>query len=334
MNPSPFASDAVSGVVLRGDSLWVATAKGLYVSRASTGLSAWNLADTAFTNTAMLGLAWDGSTLMTAAGGVAQVFDETDGSWTSRGGIGPVTALSDDRGAILASSDWGVFRWQGGAWVLIPGSSAGVVTTKDAAGRVWAANRAGLSEWSGGAWTLHVPDAPVGNNVQNIALQGTRVYITTFQEGVGRFDGARWRNWPVTDCGSGCDSTFLSSAYAFALLVDQQGWKWVGNYGSAIESFNDDVSPPTFSHHQPPADSVSSRHQHTLALVRRPATRAVAGGSAWTRTTRTRRSGSSTTTRPASTAPTTRRATRPAWCGPCSWTRPAGTCGPGTGRRG
>ena len=275
VNPSQFASDVVSGVVLRGDSLWVSTAKGLYVSRASTGLASWTLADAVFTNRALLGLAWDGTTLMTVAGGVPMVFDEPSGTWVSSGGIGTVLALSDDRGRILASSDWGVYRWEGGDWIGItdspgsttcspqnvPGCNGIVVTTTDESGRVWAANRAGLADWVDDVRTLHEPDAPVGNNVQNIALQGSRVYITTNIEGVGRFDGTGWRNWFVTGCGGGCDTTFLSSAYAFGLLVDQQGRKWVANYGSAIESFDDDVAPPEFTHHQP-VDSLG-QHLHT-----------------------------------------------------------------------
>ena len=85
VNPSPFASDAISGVVLRGDSLWVSTGKGLYVSLDST-FSSWALADAAFANTALLALAWDGSTLMTVAGGVPLVFDAAGGTWVPRGG--------------------------------------------------------------------------------------------------------------------------------------------------------------------------------------------------------------------------------------------------------
>jgi hypothetical protein len=254
VNPSPFASDAISGVVLRGDSLWVSTAEGLYVSLASTGLSSWSLADAAFENTALLALAWDGSTLMTVAGGVPQVFDEAAGSWIPRGGIGTVVALSDDRSVIIATSTWGVYRWNGADWSVIPGASGIVVTTVDETGRLWGASRAGLFDRTGTVWTLHEPDAPVGNNVQNIALQGSRVYITTYSEGVGRFDGTRWRNWFAGSCPGGCDTTFLNPVYAFSLLVDKKGMKWVGNWSVAMESFDDDVSPPQFKHSQPVGD--------------------------------------------------------------------------------
>jgi hypothetical protein len=268
VNPSPFASDAVSGVVLRGDSLWVSTAKGLYVSRASANLSSWTLADAAFANIALLGLAWDGRTLMTVAGDDPLIFEETTGTWVSHGGIGTVQSLSDDRGVIIASSSWGVFLWNGSGWAWFQGAPIGV-TTSDENGRVWSANRAGLNEWTGTAWTLHVPDAPVGNNVQNIALQGSRAYIATNSEGVGRFDGTHWRNWFAGPCPGGCDTTFRNSSDAFALLVDRQGRKWVGNYSWGIESFDDDVSPPDFRHYQSSDTTLSGgvrvRDQHTRA---------------------------------------------------------------------
>ena len=102
---------------------------------------------------------------------------------------------------------------------------------------------------SGADWTLHEPDAPVGNDIQNIALQGSRVYIATYIEGVGRFDGTRWRNWFADRCAAAATRPSAPRRYAFALLVDRQGRKWVGNWGSAMESFDDDASPPQFTHY-------------------------------------------------------------------------------------
>ncbi len=289
VNPSPLASDVITGLVLRGDSLWAATAKGLFVSRASTGLASWSLADPAFANAAMQGLAWDGVTLLAAAGDSAWVFLPGSGTWSRRGGIGAVQRLSDRGGTILASTTLGLYEWTGAAWSAVAGaprsydcvpandaSCAGVaVGAFDAAGRLWVGHRDGLRVREGAGWTLHVPDAPVGNDVQNLVLQGPRVYVATFDEGVGRFDGARWRNWFSGSCYSGCDTTFRNSIYAFALMVDQQGRKWVGNWSSAIESFDDDVSPPQFVHYRP-ADTISV-DKHTFAW----SAAADSGGGRW-----------------------------------------------------
>lgn len=289
VNPSPLASDVITGLVLRGDSLWAATGAGLFVSRASTGLSSWGLADAVFTGVAMQGLGWDGTTLVAVANDSAWVFLPGTGTWSRRGGIGAVQRVSDGGGTILAGTTLGLYQWTGSAWALVTGAPrsydcvpandpfcAGVaVGTFDDAGRLWVAGRDGLHERDGAVWTLHAPDALVGNDVQNIAVQGSKLYITTFDEGVGRFDGTRWRNWFSGACYAGCDTTFRNSIYAFALLVDQQGRKWVGNWSSAIESFDDGSSPPQFTHHRP-ADTISVDN-HTFAW----SAAADSGGGRW-----------------------------------------------------
>ena len=284
VNPSPLPSNAVTGAVLSGDSLWLATRKGLVVSRASTGLATWTLADPLFANVEVTGLGWDGTTLVAVAGDSAWVLDA--GAWVLRGGIGAVLRVSDHGGTILASTTLGVYLWEAGGWSAVAGAppsqdcvpandphctgvAAGAV---DAAGGLWVASRDGLHQREGEGWTLHAPDAPVGNDVQNVLVQGSRLYVATFDEGVGRFDGTRWRNWFPGYCTVGCDTTFRNPVYAFALLADRQGRKWVGNWSQALECFDDDVSPPQFTHHVP-GDSV----EHTFAW----SAAADSGGGRW-----------------------------------------------------
>jgi ligand-binding sensor domain-containing protein len=275
VNPSDFASDVITGLLLQGDSLWVATQLGLYVGRPSTGLAKWDTLS-AFADNPVTGLAWDGRTLMAVSSGVPLVFDFAARTWSAADGIGAVLSLTDRLGTILACTTAGVYRWTGSAWQALLGAPASqgcavasdpackgiAAATVDASGRVWVANRDGLREWDSVDWVLHEPDAPAGNNIQNIALQGARVYVTTFIEGVGRFDGERWRNWLPRDCASGCETTFRNSAYAFSLLVDRKGMKWVGCWGSAMESFEDDGAEPQFIHHRP-SDSLGVE-KHTF----------------------------------------------------------------------
>jgi ligand-binding sensor domain-containing protein len=285
VNPSPFASNVITGALLCGDTLWVATQSGLYVSRASTGLATWTLADDLFSGAPVTGLAWDGRTLMVVSSGVPLVFDFAGGTWSATSGIGAVLSLTDRLGTILACSTAGVYRWSGSVWEALPGAPVSrdcavasdpactgiAAATVDAAGRVWVANRDGLREWDSAAWLLHEPDAPAGNNIQNIALQGRRVYITTFVEGVGRFDGERWRNWLPRACVGGCDTTFLYSAYAFSLLVDGKGMKWVGCWNSAMERFDDDVAPPQFTHYRPQDSLEVAKHTFGWSAAADPA---------------------------------------------------------------
>ena len=277
VNPSPLASDDVRGLVLRGDSLWVGTGKGLYVSRASTGLASWSVADSRFANSPILGMAWDGQTLMAVVDATPFVLDPASGTWLIRGSIGAVMHLSDHGGVILASTERGIYRWGSGGWTSIPGGPVSTgcvpagdrtcrgpaVAATDDAGRVWVANRDGLREEDSGDWTLHEHEAVVGNDIQNLALQGDRVYVATNAEGVGRFDGTHWKNWYSGQCPSGCDTTFLDAVFAFDLLVDRQGQKWVTNWDHSVESFDDDVSPPKFTHRPPTAFPQPDQNKHT-----------------------------------------------------------------------
>ena len=64
------------------------------------------------------------------------------------------------------------------------------------------------------------------NDLINIALQGPRVYVNTYDEGVGRFDGASWRHWyPVFCNGAECDSTYNFPIYPYALQVGGALWR-------------------------------------------------------------------------------------------------------------
>ena len=270
INPSPFVSDHVGGIAVRGDSLWVGTQKGLYASRRSTGLVTWDYVNAGLPDSSAVdAVAFDGRTLMVLVLASVYRFDPSQGRFGLSGGIGSVFRLSDDGGAIVATSEQGIFRW-GAGWEplntglvpqLAPYDGATIyAAAADGAGRYFAANRTGLYESDTPSWAQHVPDAPVGNNINNVLIDSQRVYVATFAEGVARFDGQRWRNWPGVYCGPTCDTTFFSPAYAFSLLLDRQGKKWVGTWSGAMEEFDDLVSPPQFVHHRPSDSLGVDRH--------------------------------------------------------------------------
>jgi hypothetical protein len=96
-------------------------------------------------------------------------------------------------------------------------------------------------------WTPHEPPGPVGNDCQNILWANGRIYAHYFSQGVARLAGGVWRNWPGSDvCRVGCDTTFTSSTFPFAGLVDPLGYKWIGVWGGPLARINDDVDPPAF----------------------------------------------------------------------------------------
>lgn len=262
VNQSPFASDKVTGLAVRGDSLWVATELGIYVSRISTYLANWDTVNTGLYSPVVSALAWDGSSLIALSGGDPFVFDAAGGQWLLRGGIGVVQRLSDDRGVVVASSTWGLFRWNGTGWAGVtpdlpsaqcasgdPACPGLFATGVDGAGRLSAASGSGLYLQPAGAgpWTLYSPPGPPSNNIVSVELERDWVYVSTLGDGVGRFDGRDWRLWLPGQC-AGCDTVILAPSYVFAILRDRQGLKWVGAWGGAVQRFDDRADPPSFTY--------------------------------------------------------------------------------------
>lgn len=267
-NPSPFRNDWITGAVQAGDSLWVATLDGVYVRRLSTGV--WTTGSPGIPlGTPFRGLERRGDTLYSVAGSgfVAQRSLGPSG-WTIIGSedpafgpafrIGRVHRMSGDGGTIVASTSSGLWRWLGNGWVQeFPGFAsngeprATFSTATDAAGGVWAADVGGVRHRpASGPNAAYVPESPPGNFVLNLALEGSRLYLSTLDEGVGRFDARGWRVWRPGACTAGCDTTFRNPLYSFALLADSRGRKWFGQWQVGIEVLEDDLVPPRVTHHR------------------------------------------------------------------------------------
>ena len=253
---SPFANNDIVGIVVRGDSLWVATRGGVYYSNIAGGLAAWTEADTNLPLDKVTALATDGVDVFAVANNAPWRVGAS-GTWNVVGGISNVYLISGAFGTVHASSDLGLYAWNGTGWSPVNtaltsnGGASTFAVTRDASGKVFAANRDGMFEQTpSGPWTLHLPEAPPGNNMQSVAVQGARVYAGTFAEGVGRLEtaGGTWTNWYPVPCASNCDQTFLDPSFAFGLLVDRQGKKWIGIWGTALEKFDDSGAPPQFTH--------------------------------------------------------------------------------------
>jgi len=263
VNPSPFVNDWIVGIVPFGDSLYVATKVGAWVSQISTGLNDWRPFNTPFLST----VPWkhfvtDGSQIIGYTGTDAFTHVPGPGPWVMLADRtpGPIHRVTENRNDILASGENGLFRWNGNGWTLVNAALTSndsfldrfvYATASDETGRIAAANVDGLvTEPTGGAppWPSYVHRMPPGNEIVNIGVHDSRVYVTTELEGVGRFDGVDWRIWPRQDC-TVCDTTFLSPAYSYAFEVDRQGHKWFGMWGVAVEELNDTVDPPQVTHH-------------------------------------------------------------------------------------
>jgi hypothetical protein len=266
-NPSPFASDYVTGFVAFGDTLWVSTTLGVYRSHLSTRLTTWTLETNNIPPFPFIGLVTDGVTMCAVTlGGTPFVRRFAPGPWQAKftdidgASIGGALRVYEDHHRILLATDLGLYAWTGSDWQIaslaFPSDPRNprrifAFTVDPVTNLFYAADQDGLYEQPAtpGPWRLHTPPTPPGNNVLNVNIHRGRVYVTTFEEGIGRFDGREWRVWPFGPrCTVGCDTTLLAPNYPFALLVDGQGKKWFGCWGETIDVLDDNVSPPSATH--------------------------------------------------------------------------------------
>ena len=306
VNPSPFASNTITGLAKLRDTLWVSTRNGIYVSKLSDVPLTWSTVNQNLISPVIDGLATDGTWVLATGNTVAYVYRGPVTGWETAGDpsvIGQVVRLDHGNGVVTASARNGIYRWNPdavgpnpnipyGNWDIIqdgpqyasstaPDSLPAVyaVISDPVQGATYAANLDGVHVLTPGCTScpFTLPPGPPGNNITNLALQqtslGSQVYVITNVEGVGRFDGTRWRNWRVEGC-TRCDTTFLFPIYPFAAQVDRSGKKWVACWSGPLEQFDDAASPPAFTHHfeaqnaDPPA---SERHTFGWATALDPA---------------------------------------------------------------
>ncbi len=262
VNPSKFANNQVTGIVVAGDLVWVSTLSGVYRSHISTYLAAWDTVNAGLASTEVDGLAWDGTSLLAIANKVPYVYDAISDQWLDRGGYGYVQRLSDDRGVILASSTNALLRWSGAGWTGVPTllASSDCPTSDpscpglyafglDETGRVSAARNDGIHVQRGGteAWAVYAPPGPPSNNLLNVEVDGDWTYVSTDGGGIGRYDGREWRLW-TQDCAA-CDTVFrYPSRFSTTMFRDREGRKWIGSWSWTLDVMNDRASPPDVWH--------------------------------------------------------------------------------------
>jgi len=299
--PSPFGNDQITGVAIIGDTLFVGTPVGVYLTRLSQRLATWTLANTGLPgNPSVLNMATDGLTVVIVASGsgIETSFSWTGAQWTSDfpAGVPQVRRVRDDYGTVLCTSVAGVYkRVPGSGWALQNGSpvtdnldNAAVEVGTDPAGVVFASTRGLLLEQAAPDWNVLRPPGPAGNKCINIAWANGSVYAGYDEEGVGRLRDGVWRNWTADQvCSASCDTTFASVAQPTGMLIDPLGPKWIGVWSGPLALFDDDVSPRC-SRTSPSTARTPTRSASTRSCGRPPRipTRAPTpdAGSGWTRT--------------------------------------------------
>lgn len=269
--PSPFSSNDVKGIVVSGDTLFVAVANGIYLSRLSTSLATWTQINTGLFGLNVTGLASDGREVFAIANGATHRWSRQAGQWGLAAGNGSVKRLRDDFGHLLSISSLGVFEWVVNQWVAISGAPAAdntadgnVEMAADPADKIFAVQAGLLREQAAPAWIDRRPPGPVGNDITNLLATSTGTYVCTLQEGVGRIRDGVWRNWYGTDPVVFNDTTFINSNFTFSLLEDRLGRKWIGSWDRAIERFDDSGPVPAFEHLFATPWAVDTLRKHTF----------------------------------------------------------------------
>jgi hypothetical protein len=276
ITPSPFASDDITGIVVHSDSQFIATAAGAYLRRPQGGGSVIDTINAGLFSLSIKAMVTNGPDVFALVNGAVQRWSGPTRTWFGTTGIGTVHALHAAAGQVFASSAQGLYRWTGSTWALVDASLASsqsiggafAATTASASAPVYAANLNGVYAVPAGGGTpvLRTPDTPPGNNVLNLIVEGSRVYVNTFTEGIGRWDGTQWRNWFPGACqGAACDTTFLNPIVPFALVADKDGRKWIACWGIGMEIFNDHLPVPQFT--RPTWSDGFSFGQHTFGAA-------------------------------------------------------------------
>jgi len=261
-----FTGAPITGIAVLGDTIWVSSRRGVGFARLSTGLTDWRRVSAGMPQLDVVALASDGANLLALSAGFPYRWNGAQ--WVQVGYPIPVFnstwTLIDDAGVVMAVTLNGTFTYGASGFTEIPGSPAAsavgqVEVTIDSNGVITAADAGGLllqpipvpavdrTLGAGPTWTRRPPPpGPPGNNINSVMVYGSLVYVTTFEEGVGRWDGSEWRIWEPGVCQAGCDTTFLESRFAFGTLADKQGRKWMSFWSACIQQFDDQSSPPIF----------------------------------------------------------------------------------------
>lgn len=265
-----FKSAVVTGIVQLADSLYLATKSGIGMAHVSTGLQDWRPVNSGIDPNYLpiLDLVSDGKDMLTVGTDYTYRYDFATRTWQFAKSDGLM--LSRGQGGILLGASSGVFRWDGSAFQPLADTPLPIRkpsdqyrdfmrATEDPSGTVFAGTADVLYEQpASGAWIAHRFPDPPDNSILSVAAEGTKVYVTSFG-GVGRFDGADWKQWRAgIRCrlpGCSPDTSFLVAAFPLGLLAQSNGTKWVGDWSSAVETFTDAGPIPSFVHKFVPSSS-------------------------------------------------------------------------------
>ena len=252
VNPSPFIDNEILDLAHVGDSTWVGTPGGPYVTRTDEGVT-WLSRPAGLANPRVRSLTARGTEVWCVAGGDVYRGGET-GAWTLAEEGLPLTTATTIRArgdSLLLGTGAGVFlrTVADPTWQLL-GVGFPTLAWVDFGddGSLWAGNVESLWRWDGTAWRRHDSPGPRDSWVHGMALDGSRLWIATRFGGVSRFDGTSWRTY-FPQPGAVTDTTLHSPDFMFSMFVDSRGDKWIGDWGGSIARLDDSGAVPAFTHY-------------------------------------------------------------------------------------
>jgi ligand-binding sensor domain-containing protein len=270
VNPSPFASNAITGVVVSGDTVLVGTSAGVYFGRKSEQLANWTEANTGLIATNCSGLASDGRDVFALANGGTHRWNRATATWSVAAGNGSVRQIRDGFGRIVSISTLGMYVWSGSAWDAVAGSppstsssgDGGVPPALDPDGVAVAAPSAGLQ--IGPGFELRTPPGPVGNDVSHVVSSRGALYVGTQDRGLSRLRDGVWKSWTSAcdRCTTVADTGFKLPLFVYGLHADGRGIQWVGSWGGSVARLHDRGVVDTVDN-RPVVDGVYDPSRHT-----------------------------------------------------------------------
>jgi ligand-binding sensor domain-containing protein len=253
VNPSPFLSNSINDIALVGDSTYVATKDGVYVTKSDEGV-VWQRRVQGLIGRFATSITGFGTQIWCVSGNRLYRGGET-GVWTLwENGLAGASAYTvrSHGSKMMVGTNFGILEYDGvSTWQPMgpyPSYPANAWVEIDPTGQEWAGSSEGLWFWTGTAWTLRTSAGPRGNWVQGMALKGHTLYISTRDVGIARFDGSGWRTF-APGPGATPDTTFLGTGFNFALMVDRGGSVWAAQWGQSLARIDDSSEPPQFMHY-------------------------------------------------------------------------------------
>ena len=240
------ADTRVNDLVVRGDTVFLATASGLALAE----LGAGDLADPLNWRT-YSGGDCEGEVFSLAQRGAAMILGGEGG--LCRYEAGAISAIASTPGGLLMSSREGRTVGVAGStvWEVLDGSVTEIATLENPGtsislagdGSILVGTEQGAVVLKGDESSRIIPDGPASNSFPDLALDRTGgVWVATGDRGVSRFSDERWENFTSET------TERITNNGIRTISTDHTGRVWGGSFGDGFYRFEPDAETISITH--------------------------------------------------------------------------------------